>query len=89
MISWKSRPKSSKPSNIICEWLAAVFVLRDIAVANRRIRTDIYKRVSTAETQQTDDELEEYEDDGSRPITADVGAGEIDEILETIDLAEK
>jgi hypothetical protein len=98
VVSWTNRPKSSKPTHAICEWLAAVFLLRDIAVANRRIRTDIYQRVLTADTQHSDDEIDEEDNNNDLPVTtrpdaedaegAQMEGGSIEK-LERIDLADK
>jgi hypothetical protein len=61
VISWgDSRPKSSKPAQVFCDWLATILVLRQMSLQTRKARTDLYERAQTTESDITvDEELDE------------------------------
>jgi hypothetical protein len=86
VISWgESRPKSSKPAQVFCDWLAATLVLRQMALASRKARPDLYERVQTADSDITvDEEVDEDEfEQESVEIVDDQGNA-----IEQIDLSQ-
>ncbi|KAJ3276598.1 EF-hand calcium-binding domain-containing protein 5 [Terramyces sp. JEL0728] len=81
LLTWSdTKQKGSLPAQLICDWLIASLVLRDIALAARKARPDIFERVRTADSAQSDvetdneeveNENEEVPDGVEEPIDVD------------------
>lgn len=50
--------KASEPAQRLFEWLCIALLLRDIAVKSRKARPELFDRVSTADSNSTEDDLE-------------------------------
>ncbi|KAJ3315402.1 EF-hand calcium-binding domain-containing protein 5 [Boothiomyces sp. JEL0838] len=70
LLSWSdTKQKGSLPAQLICDWLISSMALRDIALAARKARPDIFERARTAESVQSDvetdnEEMENENDEG-------------------------
>ncbi|KAI8901952.1 hypothetical protein BC833DRAFT_575684 [Globomyces pollinis-pini] len=90
ILSWEdTKQKGSKPAETICEWLIISMTLRDIAVAARKSRPDLFERISTAssaaDSEVLDDEADEEDEEqnpnleDTDPIVEDTISSSLDE----------
>ncbi|KAJ3324094.1 EF-hand calcium-binding domain-containing protein 5 [Boothiomyces sp. JEL0866] len=72
LLSWSdTKQKGSVPAQLICDWLIASMALRDIALAARKARPDIFERVRTAESAQSDAETDNEEGENDEGLEAE------------------
>ncbi|KAJ3259794.1 EF-hand calcium-binding domain-containing protein 5 [Boothiomyces macroporosus] len=85
LLSWSdTKQKGSLPAQLICDWLISSMALRDIALAARKARPDIFERARTAESAQSDvetdnEEMENENDEGGEAEPIDVDAEVLNE----------